>query len=158
MTTSIFILYADDTTLSSPMCSFTRGCNGNIELIITLIISESSKIADWLAVIKQSLNVHKSKFVIFLYHQWVITKNDILCLMINNTVIEWVTEFYFLGLTVNQYMNLNSHVKKIPNKISCTLGEMSRLKRCLPIPAMKLMFDSLIFLHLQFGITNWGFE
>ena len=25
-----FILYADDTSLSSPMCSFTRGCDGNI--------------------------------------------------------------------------------------------------------------------------------
>ena len=35
-----FILYADDTTLSSPMCSFTRGCNGNIEQISTSINSE----------------------------------------------------------------------------------------------------------------------
>ena len=40
-----FILYADDTTLSSPMCSFTRGCNGNIEQISTLINSELNKIA-----------------------------------------------------------------------------------------------------------------
>ena len=31
-----FILYADDTTLSSPMCSFTRGCNGNIDIVSTL--------------------------------------------------------------------------------------------------------------------------
>ena len=55
-----FILYADDTTLSSPMCSFTRGCNGNIELISTLINSELNKIADWLAVNKLSLNVKKN--------------------------------------------------------------------------------------------------
>ena len=46
------ILYADDTTLSSPMCSFTRGFNGNIEQISTLINSELNKIADWLAVNK----------------------------------------------------------------------------------------------------------
>ena len=30
--------------------------------------------------------------------------------------------------------------------------------RYLPISAMKLMYDSLILSHLQFGITNWGFE
>ena len=60
----IFILYADDTTLSSPMCSFTRGCDGNIEIVSTLINSELNKIADWLAVNKLSLNVQKTKFAV----------------------------------------------------------------------------------------------
>ena len=140
------------------MCSFTRGCNGNIEQISTSINSELNKIADWLAVNKLSLNVQKTKFMIFHYRQRVITENDIPCLVINNTIIERVTEFNFLGLTVNEYMNWNSHVQKIANKISRTLGVMNRLKRYLPISAMKLMYDSLILSHLQFGITNWGFE
>ena len=78
--------------------------------------------------------------------------------MINNTIIERVTEFNFLGLTVNEYMNWNSHTQKIANKISRTLGVMNRLKRYLPFSAMKLMYDSLILSHLQFGITNWDFE
>ena len=112
-----------------------------------------NKIADWLAVNKLSLNVQKTKFMIFHYRQRVLTENDIPCLMINNTLIERVTEFNFLGLTVNEYMNW-----KITNKISRTLGVMNRLKRYLPISAMKLMYDSLILSHLQFGITNWGFE
>ena len=34
-----FILYANDTTLSSPMRSFTSQCNGNIELVSVLINS-----------------------------------------------------------------------------------------------------------------------
>ena len=153
-----FILYADDTTLSSPMCSFTRGCDGNIDIVSTLINSELNKIADWLAVNKLSLNVQKTKFMIFHYRQRVLTENDIPCLMINNTLIERVTEFNFLGLTVNEYMNWNSHTQKIANKISRTLGVMNRLKRYLPISAMKLMYDSLILSHLQFGITSWGFE
>ena len=55
-------------------------------------------------------------------------------------------------------MNWNSHVQKIANKISRTLGVMNRLKPYMPISAMKLMYDSLILSHLQFGITNWGFE
>ena len=109
----------------------TRGCNGNIELISTLINSELNKIADWLAVNKLSLNVKKTKFMIFHYRQRVLTENDIPCLMINNTLIERVTEFNFLGLTVNEYMNWNSHVKKIANKISRTLGVMNRLKTIL---------------------------
>ena len=153
-----FILYADDTTLSSPICSFTSQCNGNIELVSVLINSELNEIADWLAVNKLSLNVQKTKFMIFHYRQRILTENDIPHLMINNTLIEQVTEFNFLGLTVNEFMNWHSHTQKIANKISRTLGVMNRLKRYLPISAMKLMYDSLILSHLQFGITNWGFE
>ena len=69
-----FVLYADDTTLSSPMGSFARGCNGNIELISTSINSGLNKIADWLAVNKLSFNVKKTKFMIFHYRQRVITE------------------------------------------------------------------------------------
>ena len=145
-------------SIPAAICSFTRGCNGNIELISTLINSELNKIADWLAVNKLSLNVQKIKFMIFHYRERVLAENDIPCLMINDTLIERVTEFSFLGLTVNEYMNWNSHVQKIANKISRTLGVMNRLKRYLPISAMKLMYHSLILSHLQFGITNWGFE
>ena len=153
-----FILYADDTTLSSPMCSFSSGCDGDVERVSILINLELNKIADWLAVNKLSLNVQKTKLMIFHYRQRILTENDIPRLMINNAIIEWVTEFNFLGLTVKEYMNWNSHTQTIANKISRTLGVMNRLKRYLPFSAMKLMYDSLILSHLQFGITNWGFE
>ena len=68
----------------------------------------------------------------------------------------------FFDLRLNKRLgnqpNWNSHTQKIVNKISRTLGVMNRLKRYLPISAMKLMYDSLILSHLKFGITNWGFE
>ena len=121
------ILYADDATLRCPMCSFARGCSGNIDIVNTLMNSELNIIADWLAVNKLSLNVQKNEFMIFHYRQRVIKENDIPCLVINNTQIERVTEFNFLGLTVNEYMNWNSYTQKIANKISHTLGVMNRL-------------------------------
>ena len=55
-------------------------------------------------------------------------------------------------------MDWRTHSSKIANKISRTLGIMNRLKRYLPLPAMKLMYSSLILSHLQFAITCWGFE
>ena len=110
-----FILYADDTTLSCPMCSFTREYNGDIELVSILINSELNKIADWLAVNKLSLNVQKTTFMIFHYRQGIRTGNDIPRLMINKTLIKQVIGFNFLGLTVNEYMNWNSHTHKIAN-------------------------------------------
>ena len=71
---------------------------------------------------------------------------------------EWVSCFNFLGLTIYEFMNWSWHSAKIANRISRTLGIMNRLKRYLPLSTMKLMYDSLISSHLQFGIRCWGFE
>ena len=153
-----FILYADDTTITSPLCSFTHGGNDDIGLVTALINLELRKISDWLAVNKLSLNVQKTKFMIFHNYQKVISANEIPDLIICETKIERVTTFNFLGLTINEFVNWSAHTSKIANKISRTLGVMNKLKRYLPISAMKLMYDSLILSHLQFGITCWGFE
>ena len=87
-----------------------------------------------------------------------INEDDIPHLTINDTIIELVTEFNFGGPTINEFMDWNSHASNISNKKSHTLSTMNRLKRYLPLPAMKRMYCSFILSHLQFAITSWGFE
>ena len=55
-----FKLYADDTTLISPICSFTQGGNTSISEISNFINSELTKISDWFATNKLSLNAEKT--------------------------------------------------------------------------------------------------
>ena len=64
-----FILYADDTTLTSPLCSFTRGAQNDVSHVSSQINSELLKISDWLKVNKLSLNVDKTKYIIFHSYQ-----------------------------------------------------------------------------------------
>ena len=146
-----FIRYAGDTALTSPICSFTQGGNTSISEISNLINPELTKISDWFAVNKLSLNAEKTKFMIFHNHQKKITQNKIPCLKINNTNIERVTQFNFLGLTINEHLTWKSHAAKVANKLN-------RLKRYLPLSALKTMYDSLIVSQLQCGITCWGLE
>ena len=127
-----FILYADDTTLTSPLCSFTYGGYHDINCVSTLINSEITNISEWLSVNKLSLNANKTKFMIFHNYQKVMTDSDIPQLEINNTPIERVAKFNFLGITINEFMNWGSHSVKIANKICRTLGVMNCLKRYLP--------------------------
>ena len=47
-----FILYADDTTLTSPLCSFTYGGYHDINRVSKIINSEITKISEWLSVNK----------------------------------------------------------------------------------------------------------
>ena len=108
-----FILYDDDTTLVNPLCSFTHSSNSNdINQVSSLINFDLSKISDWLAVNKLSLNAEKTKYMIFHNYQKVIAENDITHLTLNGSVIERVTQFNFMGLTMNENMNWNIHCLK----------------------------------------------
>ena len=56
-----FVMYADDTTLTSTVSNFRNNSNP----VETLINAELLKINDWLQINKLSLNIAKSKFIIF---------------------------------------------------------------------------------------------
>ena len=75
--------------------------------------------------------------------------------MINDAAIARVRKFHFIGSTINEALNYNSHCSK---KISGTLSEKNRLKRYLPFYALNRIHDSLILSQSQFGITCWGLE
>ena len=94
-----FVLYADDTTLTRTLCTFTQEVDHALNRMSYSIILELTKLSHWLAVDKFSLNVDVTKYVIFHNHQNY--THEILRLVINNTAIETVTEFNFGGLTIN---------------------------------------------------------
>merc|ERR1711942_176732 len=85
-----FTLYADDTSLIEPICTFTTGTNGN-SVTSQAINSELNRITDWLCLNKLSLNAKKTKMMIFHHRQRNISKIK-LKLSINNTNIEQLKE------------------------------------------------------------------
>ena len=117
---------------------------------------ELNNIQEWLSINKLSLNVKKTKFMIFHYRQRNID-NLILDLQISSEKKERVAEFNFLGITVDENLNWNAHIQKVYNKISRTLGVMCRLKTFLPLHVLRILYNSLILPHLQYGILTWGF-
>ena len=154
------ILYADDTNLISHLCSFDSTLpinNASIERVSEEINIELSNIQEWLNINKLSLNVKKTKFMIFHHHQRNIN-NIIPTLKINSETIENVCEFNFLGLTIDEHLNWKPHIQKISNKIARTLGIMCRLKNFLPTHILRVLYNSLILPHLQYSILAWGFK
>ena len=89
-------MYADDTTLSSTIYSFSDiNSNANAD---SLINAEICKVIEWLKINTLSLNKNKSKYMTF--HM---PKKEIpnLTLQIDGVNIEKVEELNFLGLTVD---------------------------------------------------------
>ena len=118
---------------------------------------ELSNIQEWLNINKLSLNVKKTKFMIFHHYQRNIN-NIIPTLKINSETIENVSEFNFLGLTIDEHLNWKPHIQKISNKIARTLGIMCRLKNFLPTHVLRVLYNSLILPHLQYSILALGVQ
>ena len=152
------ILFADDTSLYSPLGTFSPAIDSShSDVISSKINDELNMIYDWLAANKLSLNIKKTKYMIFHLPQKNIS-NIKLCLKIRNCEIENVTDFCFLGLTISSTMKWNSHINNIATKISKIIGVINKLKHSLPPSILKTLYNSLILPHLNFGILAWGFK
>jgi hypothetical protein len=136
------IIYADDTTLSSVLSSFKT--NSTVQSNIN---NELAKISDWLKVNKLSLNVKKTKFMIFHTPQKKLTP---LSLNIDGTKIDRVTDFNFLGLMINEHLNWKTHTEKVSNSISKTIGILNRLKHFLPLNIKITLYNSLVLSHINY--------
>ena len=95
-----------------------------------------NRIPGWLNINKLSLNVKKTKFMLFRYNQCNVNSLTPK-LAINSEPIERVTEYDLLGPTIDGHLSWTPHIQKI-SKISRTIGIMCRLKRFLPTHILKL--------------------
>ena len=142
-------LYADDTTLSSTLKTVqSQDC-----LSDTDINNELINVTDWLKLNKLSLNVNKTKCMIFHNHQRKISNPSIL---LDNVSVEIVNSFNFLGIEIDKHLNFKCHVDKISLKISRAIGVMNRLKHFLPEHILLNLYNSLVLPHINYGILVWG--
>ena len=96
-----FVMYADDTTLSTSLYSLSETIFDN-KSIETIINEEFCKIYEWLNTNKLLLNKSKTKCMVFYMHN---QRMQALTLNIDDVYIERVDEFYFLGSTLDTNLN-----------------------------------------------------
>ena len=55
----------------------------------------------------------------------------------------------FLGITINNKLNWNSHINKVTNKISKTVGILHKLRSFLPSVVLQTIYNTLILPHMM---------
>ena len=140
-----FLMYADDTTL---YCNLNDIEEGNISLN-----NELNYITDWLACNKLSLNVNKTKFIVFHRKRKNIKYPSI---SINNMTLERVRTFNFLGLTLNEHLTWRDHLDNVSRKISRAIGVLNFLKHTYPVHILKTIYNTLILSQLNYCLLSWG--
>ena len=152
---SIFnpISYADDTTLYTTLEKI-ENLDSNIptgELLSTHL----NLVNEWLSANKLTLNINKTKYMIFTPNNK--HRPQTFNIVIDGKQIEKVEQFDFLGITIDNKLNWKCHINKIVNKLSRNIGIINQLKNFLPTHILRLLYNSMILPHIQYGSHTWAY-
>ena len=138
------ILFADDAVFIISAAS--------LQCMYDKIRKLFSDLAKYLVSNKLVPNLGKSKLMYFNSKP----KPDLEALTFSGEIIEWVSEFKYLGLVVNNRMSYSSHIDRICTKVSQYIGVFYNLNKILPRDVLVLLYHTFILPHLMLHIVLWG--
>ena len=102
------ILLADDTNI------FLR--NKNSENLIDIANTDLKKLTDWFIANRLSLNVAKTKFILF-YNSHKYCDSNLVKIIWSGHVIEQIQHAKLLGVYIDERLNWDEHIKQVWDKI-----------------------------------------
>ena len=141
------VIYADDTNL------LIKG--PEIKALIADLNKELEKVNDYFKANQLKLNAKKTKIVCFQKKKCNFNADEVQ-VVLNGERLEFEDSARFLGLTIDSNLNWDKHCKNVANTISRNNSIINRAKKVLPPKSLKLLYNSFIQPHLQYGIIAWG--
>ena len=141
------VIFADDTNL------LTSG--SNLSVMVDSLNRELTSVNDFFKANKLKLNAKKTKMVCFRRKS---PPNDLaqVSVKLDGEVLKFEEEAVFLGLTLDSNLNWEKHCTIVANKISRNNSLINRVKNLLPPSSLKLLYNSFIQPHIQYGLVAWG--
>ena len=140
-----FNLFADDTSL------YLESNNMN-DLYMTMNL-ELENVSNWILANKLSINVEKTVYLLFTRKKTLPHTPELL--LFNKTIVR-KSETKFLGIIIDDRLNWQSHAHFISGKIARMIGILHKISSLLTLPTLKIIYNSLIYPHLQYGIVFWN--
>lgn len=133
-------LFADDTLLM---------ISGNdVNSLINKANEDLSTISDWLNFNYLSLNIEKTKAMIISLKN--INYDSINKISISNNIIDFVTEYKYLGVWIDCKLNFNKHTEMLVNKMISKLQLFKRLSKRLNCFTLSLLYKSLVAPNIDY--------
>ena len=139
------ILFADDSN------AFLTG--KNIETMINIMNLELAKLVIWLKANRLSLNIKKTKFMVFSNKPVLLYDH---CVMICNQSIENVQYIKFLGVFIDRKLTWEHHIKYVKGKIAKAIGLLCRVRKYLNKSCLLTLYYTFLFPYLNYCIEVWG--
>lgn len=141
-----FTLFADDTTLATS--------NVNYSDLISITNIELNKVYDWTLNNRLSLNTDKTYAILFTNRVGSIQTPYVVTLGGSN--VPFVDGIKFLGLQLDNKLNMNEHISYIAGKLSKTIGILYKLHNIIPTQSMISLYYALFYPYFTYCISIWG--
>ena len=141
-------MYADDT-----MIMFDGTTPDNIE---SDMVNGINQVIQWLINHKLTLNVSKTKFMIFGSRPRIPTFSRVQ-ITLNDMSIERVHLYKYLGVILDEHMSWSEHIDYTAKKISMKIGFLRRsAKPCLPNSTFKMLSSAMIMPLFDYCDVAWS--
>ena len=84
------------------------------------------------------------------------TIDDNFKLIINNSALIRASSVKYLGLHIDEHLNLSVHLKHLSNQLARYSGIFYRLRDFVNVETLCMLYYSFIYSRLQYGIIVWG--
>ena len=139
--------FADDTNLllvDNSLNKINKHINHDLKLLTT-----------WLRANKTSLNTSKTEILLFRpKSKRNITKH--LNFRISGQYIPRTTQVKYLGLTMNEHLDLDLYFSQLKKKLNRGIGLLSKIRHFTPKHLLKTLYFSLFNSNLIYGCQIWG--
>ena len=158
----LFLLYINDLASSTQLecVKFADDTNllvtgSNLEEMIDTLNDELETVSDFFKANQLKLNAKKTKVVCFRKKALPMATENYTVLL-DGEQLEFDEAAVFLGLTLDSNLNWEKHCINVANKISRNNSLINRMKNLLPSSSLKLLYNSFIQPHIQYGQAVWG--
>ena len=140
-----FILFADDTTV------YTQ--HKNVHTALNMVAKEFDNVCHWLAANRLSLNIGKTKLLVFTNIRGPTLSYTLSC---NDFNIPSVSSTNFLGVTIDNQLTWRDHIQGVRKKVSKAIGVLSKVRHFVPNKTLKTLYNALILPHFNYSLLLWG--
>ncbi|KAL1403407.1 hypothetical protein pipiens_019378, partial [Culex pipiens pipiens] len=105
----------------------------------------------WMNQHKLTVNIPKTKYMLFNAPSW--TRLDV---VYNGECIDYVDAFKYLGVWLDSGLKWTVHIEKLNKTLAQVAGVFKRVSSVLPTQTKRMLYFSLFYSHLIYGIAVWG--
>ena len=141
---ALTIQYADDTVLTLT--------GSSLFALATQLNADLSILTDWCKANKLSLNVRKTKAMLFTPRQI----DNFPQISIDHNPIEFVTSYKYLGITIDKELEFKTYLTSLKNKLARVAGLSYKFGKIVNLNTAKSMYYSMAYSHIIYLISIWG--
>ena len=142
-----FVIFADDTNIFYS--------SNDIRSVYLTMNAELRLIHRWLLCNKLTLNIGKTKYMIF-HRQRKRLQPCRAKIRIGTNEIERVYEIKFLGMMLDEHLLYKSHVNLVLRRVSRFAGIFYRIRDFVNAKCLKLLYNALVLPNLMYCNSIWG--